>query len=73
MLKCQLKPLNPADYYPVFFTAEQWAQLEAAFPTGVCDYSLPGVDQVPVVTWLSYKDGPGGQPMGEAPRSAPLP
>ena len=73
VLKCQLKPLNPADYYPIFFTAAQWTQLEAAFPEGVCDYSLPGVDQVEVVPWLTYKNGPGGEPMGPAPTSIPLP
>src|SRR5205814_8654967 len=27
ILKCQLKPLSPADYAPVTFTAGQWARL----------------------------------------------
>ena len=29
------------------FTADQWAALEAAFPTGGCDYTIPGITQVP--------------------------
>ena len=41
--QCQLKPLRRSDYYPIGFTDEQWAQLEATFPTGVCDWSRPGV------------------------------
>jgi hypothetical protein len=51
-MKCQLKPLNRSDYQ-VQFNAEEWTQLGAAFPTGVCDYSKPGVNQAPLAgTWL---------------------
>ena len=54
ILKCQLKPLNFSDY-PVTFTAAEQAQLQAAFPDGVCDYSSPGVGQQPPLgTWLSF-------------------
>jgi Tannase-like family of unknown function (DUF6351) len=28
------------------------------FPSGVCDWSKPGVNQVPVVTWASYGPSP---------------
>jgi hypothetical protein len=40
ILKCQLKPLNPADYAPATLTASQLARLNAVFPGGVCDWSL---------------------------------
>ena len=50
IMKCQLKPLNRADY-GVSFTAEQWAKLQFTFPGGVCDYSRPGVDQVTPEPW----------------------
>jgi hypothetical protein len=44
--KCQLRPINPAQYN-VSFTAAEIALLNAIFPQGVCDYSLPGVGQRP--------------------------
>jgi len=43
-LKCRLKPLDFASY-PVTFTLVQQARLQATFPTGVCDWSKPGVDE----------------------------
>jgi hypothetical protein len=56
--KCQLKPLNPADY-GVSFTAEQWARLGAIFPEGVCDWTKPGVGQQPLAgIWLSFGPSP---------------
>lgn len=72
ILKCQLKALDMADYYPIVFTDAEWAQLQQTFPTGVCDYSKPGVDQQPTIPWMSYAAGPGGKPLGPAPVSAPL-
>jgi len=55
VLKCQLKPVNDADYAPLVFTAPERARLAAIFPNGVCDYSQPGVSQRPLVgTWLRY-------------------
>ncbi len=54
-LKCRLRPLDLADY-PVTFTADQQAALRAAFPSGVCDYSQPGVGaRSPIGTWLTYR------------------
>src|SRR3977135_49939 len=35
----QPKPLTQSAYYPTVFTAQQWAQLQQAFPAGVCDFS----------------------------------
>jgi hypothetical protein len=71
---CQLKPLRQSDYYPITFTADQWQQLETAFPTGVCDWSKPGVDQQGTIPWRTYQDAGGnvvygGRPLGAAPRS----
>ncbi|MGH2836954.1 MAG: DUF6351 family protein, partial [Thermoleophilaceae bacterium] len=61
-------------YYPLGFTDDQWAQLEATFPTGVCDWSVPGVSQQDTIPWQTYqeKDGSviyGGRPLGDAPTS----
>jgi len=71
-MKCQLKPLNRADYN-VTFTDAQWAALQSAFPTGVCDFTMPGVGFQPNVPWLTYAAGPGGVPLGDAPVSLPRP
>jgi hypothetical protein len=69
VLKCQLKPLDKSDFYPLQFTDAQWAQLQQTYPSGVCDYSKPGVDQQPTLAWMNYADGPGGKPLGAAPIS----
>jgi len=58
VLKCQLKPLNQADYN-VTFTTGEWSRLQAAFPSGVCDYSVAGVEQVEATsTWQSFGPAP---------------
>ena len=72
VIKCELKPLRRSDYYPILFTDAQWAQLETAFPTGVCDFTKLGVGQQGAVAWQTYQDGPGGRPLGEPPVSQPL-
>ena len=75
-IKCVLKPLSRTDDYGplgvLTFTDEQWAQLVAAFPDGVCDYSQPGVDQQGAVAWMTYQDAAGkavygGTPLPPAP------
>jgi Tannase-like family of unknown function (DUF6351) len=72
VMKCRLKPLDPADYN-VSFTPHQWARLREAFPTGVCDYSKRGVSKrPPKARWLTFADGPGGRPLGKPPRSRPV-
>jgi hypothetical protein len=71
VLKCRLRSLNRADYN-VAFTDAQWAQLRQAFPSGVCDWTKPGVDQVPSVPWTTFAGGPGGVALGAAPTSVPL-
>jgi hypothetical protein len=69
VLKCQLKPLVRSDYAPVLFSDAQWTALQNAFPSGVCDWSRPGVSQQPNVPWQTYTDGPGGEPLGPASQS----
>ena len=76
ILKCQLQPLRRSDF-PVTFTDDQWSRLQKAFPTGVCNYNKPGVDQQKTVTWLTYQDAAGhviygGKRLGPAPQSQPL-
>jgi hypothetical protein len=71
--KCQLKPLDPADYPGISFTTEEWAKLQEAFPTGVCDFSKPAVNQQPSLPWVSFAGGPGGEPLGDTPQSALIP
>ena len=72
ILKCQLKPLDAADYLPAAFSAAQLARLHAAFPDGVCDWSKPGVGQQPAVSPLTFENGPGGEPLGPPPSSTHL-
>jgi hypothetical protein len=57
ILKCQLKPIDTADY-KVAFTAAETARLEKIFAGGVCDWSKPGVEQTPVVPWASFGPSP---------------
>ncbi len=45
--KCQLKPINFADY-KVKFSNNQKARMKAVFPSGVCDFSKPGIGQGPI-------------------------
>jgi hypothetical protein len=55
ILKCQLKPIA-LDDYDVPLTSDQLSRLDRLFPTGVCDWSQPGVEQtVPTGTWLRFE------------------
>jgi hypothetical protein len=72
ILKCQLKPIVFSDYPGVTFTAAQQARLQLVFPTGVCDWSKPGVGQQDPISPLTFTAGPGGQPLGAAPASKGL-
>ena len=77
---CQRKPLTPADFAgptPVAFTPAELAELQKAFPTGVCDWSKPGIDQQPTVPWQTYQNAQGqaiygGTPLGPPPVSIPF-
>ena len=44
VLKCALKALDPASYRGLL-SASQLARLAAVFPSGVCDWTRPGVGQ----------------------------
>lgn len=45
--KCQLKPIDSRDY-KVTFSADEMQTLRGLFPGGVCDYSKPGLYQLPL-------------------------
>ena len=57
ILKCQLKSIDAKDYQ-VAFTPAEMTRLKALFAGGVCDWSKPGVNQVPVVPWASFGPSP---------------
>lgn len=66
--KCQLKPLDRnGDYGSTAFTDAQWARMQALFPSGVCDFSKPGVSQQGTIPWLRYQDHNGNVVYGGAP------
>jgi hypothetical protein len=69
ILKCQVKPLNSADYAPVVLSSEQLGRLHTVFPDGVCDWDQPGVGQQPAASPLTFEDGPGGRRLHHAPES----
>ena len=71
ILKCALRAIN-ADEYGNRLDAAQLARLAVVFPTGVCDWTKPGVGQQPAVSPLDYQGGPGGSPFGPAPVSTPV-
>jgi hypothetical protein len=74
-MKCQTKPLDPADYGPVgaLFTEADLSALRAVYPDGVCDYTKPGVSAQGAIPWLTYAGAAegryGGEPLGPAPVS----
>ena len=64
-LKCQTKPVSPADY-KVSFTPNQMAQLSNLFPQGVCDWSKPSVNFSGVVVGKSLGPAPSEPGTGAA-------
>jgi hypothetical protein len=72
--KCQLKPLRRADYGSVTFTDTELARLQKVFPSGVCDFSKPGVDgDLRTLPWLSYDGAADGVYGGRPLRTVPAP
>ncbi len=57
IIKCQLKPIDLNDYQ-VNFTSAELTRLHNIFPSGVCDWSKPGVNQTGVVPWASFGPSP---------------
>src|ERR1700690_490740 len=54
VLKCQLKVVDDRDYKPRL-TDREMSELKSIFPTGICDFSVPGVSQVPTRgPWQSF-------------------
>jgi hypothetical protein len=72
VMKCQLKPLDRNATTSHSLT-RNGSRCKATFPTGVCDFAKPGVGFQPSAPWLTYANGPGGVPLGEAPLSMPRP
>ena len=68
VVKCDLEPLRRGNYPGI--TNDEWASLQQTSPTGVCNYSQPGMYRTTSQSWLSFANGPDGIPLGEAPRSA---
>lgn len=62
---CRLAPLDRDSFdQPIPFTDAEWATLQATFPDGVCDWSVPGHGQGPAQTWLRYDAASGGPKYG---------
>lgn len=61
--KCQLKPLRRSDYSAPLtqlpLSDPDFARLQSTFPTGVCDWTKRGVDQVNTIPWRAYADSHG--------------
>ncbi|MBA2592096.1 MAG: hypothetical protein H0U97_07485 [Gammaproteobacteria bacterium] len=76
-VRCELARLPdtaPTDGYgSAPFVLDQWERLKATFPAGVCDWSKPLPDRQPSIPWLTFKAGPGGQPLGDPPVSVSVP
>lgn len=54
IIKCQLRPVSLADY-PSDITPAQVSRLQNVFPSGVCNWSTPGVEQQPLSgTWQFF-------------------
>ena len=54
ILKCTLKPVNLNDY-SMNLSLSQLGELRRIFSEGVCDWSKPGIGQVPLAgTWAFY-------------------
>ena len=64
IIKCQLKPIDPADY-KASVTAADMARLKRIFAAGVCDWSKPGVEQQPPAgTWQTFNASGGSAATG---------
>ena len=53
VIKCQTTAPVRQDYPAM--SEEQWSRLLTVFPDGVCDYTVPGVEQQDLAgTWLRF-------------------
>jgi hypothetical protein len=71
---CQLRPLNRADYAGRHPAAHRRAVGAAAgrVPRGRLRLRPAGCGEEPSIPWMSFKNGPGGQPLGDPPVSTAL-
>ena len=53
--KCRLKPLRRPTTTRSRSQTRSGPQLQQMFPSGVCDWSKPGVDQAPTIPWQTYQ------------------
>ena len=71
VFKCQLQSVAAAIANGTYGSwqpdAAQQARLEQIFPTGVCDWSKPGVGQQEAISPLTFTAGPGGVPLPPPP------
>jgi hypothetical protein len=59
IIKCQLKSVAASDY-TVSLSADDLARLKNIFPSGVCDWSKPGVEQQSLAgTWQTFNGDRG--------------
>jgi hypothetical protein len=70
ILKCRRQPID-MKRYQVEFTSEQAARLRKIFPTGVCNWNVEGIGQVPLAaTWIDYGRPPYGVTRAEAAKAS---
>jgi len=70
LFKCQLRPIDFADPVYAGLSTAQRARLQAVFPSGVCDWTKPGIGQQTSPGWVTFS-GPTPQPLPPAPTSQP--
>jgi hypothetical protein len=63
-------PLDLADPVYAGLDAAQRARLQAVFPSGVCDWSKPGIGQQPSPGWVTFS-GPNPAALPPAPVQVP--
>ena len=71
IMRCASRQPQRSDYTATFNDA-QWARLTAAFPSGVCDYSRPGIGQVEPQPWQTFATARVVRPFGDPPASQPV-
>jgi len=69
VLDCKLAPLDRTKYAGTFDDS-QWAALQQAFPSGVCDYTATGTGQQATIAWQTYLNSDGSVLYGGAPLPA---
>jgi hypothetical protein len=63
ILKCQLKPLDPAEYSPATLSASQLDRCKRCFPAACATGASPARGRCPAISPLDFSGGPGGVPL----------